>query len=103
MLSTEMYVLLAPFAVWRLTHMVWAEKIMRPVRYLFGERIDKGTGMESYPSNLWGYLINCFLCLSVHISILVTVTLVICPIVILPFALSGLAILIQKVNEKCLS
>lgn len=101
-MSREVYLIIAVLAVWRITHMVWKERIFRSFRYLFGERLDKATGFFSYPDTWYGYLIDCFLCLSVHVSIWVTVVWYLCPILLVPFALSTLAIWMQEIKENVL-
>lgn len=83
--------------------MVWNEKVMTKFRRLFGERIDVGTGKPTYPATWYGYLIDCFLCLSVWVSFIFTVLVFIFPYILLPFFLSALAIWIQEVREKCLT
>jgi len=95
--------IIAPPSVWRLTHMVWNEKVMTKFRYLFGERFDFGTGKPTYPNTWYGYLIDCFLCLSVWVGLIFTILIFIFPYILLPFFLSALAIWIQEVREKCLT
>lgn len=77
---------IAPLAVWRITHIVVFEKIMYFLHRWAGDN----------PDTFFGYLVNCFLCMSVWVGIAVTVLVLVFPIFVLPFALSAAAILINK-------
>lgn len=93
--------IIAPPAVWRLTHIIWQERIAAGFRRLFGEHKDS-SGLLSYPNTWYGYLIDCFLCLSVHVSVWFTILVFVFPYVLLPFFMSAVAIWIQEVRDYVL-
>lgn len=89
----------AALATWRITSILYREKIATPIRRWFGERNDVHTGMESYPDTFFGKLFSCYWCLSVWVGITVTFIWYGNPYFLLPFALSALAILIDQKVE----
>lgn len=88
-------ILLMVFAAWRLTSIVNRERIAAPIRKVFGESVD-AVGLPSYPANFFGYLISCFMCLSVWISLLVIGIWIVYPYILWPFALSAAVLLMEK-------
>lgn len=95
--------IIAPPAVWRLTSILYQEKIAQPIRELLGVRHDRLGNVESYPATWYGYLIGCTLCLSVWVSLLFAIWVFVFPYVLLPFFLSAVSIMIQRINDKCLT
>jgi hypothetical protein len=79
----------APLATWRITNILYQEKI--------AEFLHRWTGDD--PSTFFGYLINCFYCSSVWVGIAVTIAVLVFPLIILPFALSAIAIFIHETLE----
>lgn len=82
-------------ATWRLTSIINRERIAQPIRKLFGESEDS-VGLVSYPATFFGYLISCFMCLSIWISLIVIGIWLVCPYILWPFALSAGALLVEK-------
>lgn len=89
-----LWLLIATLSVWRLTSIIHTERIARVVRKLFG--VDETGELWIYPDTFFGYLISCFWCLSIWVGLAVAVLLILLPYVLLPFALSGGAILINR-------
>ena len=83
-------------AAWRLTSILNREYIAWPLRKALGAKKDATTGGENYPDTVFGYLISCFICLSVWVSLLILILWFIYPPLIYPFALSGGAILVER-------
>lgn len=87
------WLFLGSLAVWRLTHLLNAEDGPWDIFVIFRRWV--GTG-------LWGRLLDCFYCLSVWISIPVSIylgqswkeRLLLCP------ALSGAAILLERIGNR---
>jgi len=84
----------AVLAAWRLTSILHSERIARPFRKLFG--VSEEGELWRYPDTFWGYLISCFWCLSVWVSVFVLMVVFLCPYLLLPFALSAGAILLNS-------
>lgn len=92
------WLVVGSLAAWRLTNIAHWEKIFRPVRRLFDIREDD-EGRFIYPDTFFGKLWSCFWCLSVWVSLGVTIVILVFPWVLLPFAISAVAIIIEKVWE----
>lgn len=86
---------IVPLAAWRLTVLVHRDRIAQPLRRLFGEKRD-GLGMPSYPDTFFGYLIACFLCLSVWTGVIAYVVYLLFPYALIPLALSAVSIIIEE-------
>ena len=82
------------FASWRLTCIIYEDKIAERFRELFGEKVHDG--LASYPDTFLGNLISCFRCVSVWTSFFITVLYLIHPVLILPFSISGLIIILNN-------
>jgi hypothetical protein len=84
---------ISALAVWRLTHLLAAED--GPWDLMLRVRVMLGT-------NIWGKLIDCFNCLSIWVSIPFAfyVTSGILNILIVWFALSGIASLANRVGQE---
>lgn len=91
------WVVVAVLATTRLTLILHEERIAKGIRGLFG--ITESDDLVIYPETFWGYLFGCYWCLSVWVGIFCTIILIFMPILLLPFALSMVAILL---NEKVL-
>lgn len=90
--------LVAGLAVWRITNIIQKEEIASPVRQSLGVVEPDGEDPDYwiYPDNFVGKLLHCFWCGSVWIAGAVTILCILFPPLILPFALSALAILIKS-------
>lgn len=85
--------LAAALATWRVTHLLHSEvgpwQLISRLRALTGvQHYEDGTPM-AYPD---GNIFECFLCLSVWVALLAALLMVTVWWVLVPFALSGLAI-----------
>lgn len=80
-------------STWRIASAIHAERIGRPLRTLFG--VKEEGDLLLYPETLAGEFISCFWCISFWAGLVTLILWVICPLLVLPFALSGGAILIQ--------
>jgi hypothetical protein len=83
-------------AIWRVTYAINKEKIGEPIKKAVGVKTDS-FGLESFPDTFFANLVMCFRCLSVWVSVAMTLLWVINPLIIYPFALSFIVI---KLNEK---
>lgn len=91
--------ILTAIAVWRISYMVVFEDgpgdIFLMVRATSGTHI---LGEDGRPDSGMGRILSCLFCTSMWVSFL----LMFCPMfIIVPFALSGAAIIVQKVVELC--
>ena len=86
----------ACLAAWRIASIFNREGIMRPLRKLIG--IHEEDGVFIYPETFLGELFSCLWCLSVWSGALCAAALYIFPPVLLPFAVSAAAILIERVR-----
>lgn len=101
------WLVVGTLASWRLTNIAHWEKIFTPVRKLFGIKeipiINKDGNIVDtkfiYPDTFFGKLWSCFWCLSVWVSLGVTIVILVFPWVLLPFAISAVAIIIEKAWE----
>ena len=94
-----LWLVVGALATWRLTLIIHQEKIGKPIRTLLGVTEMKifDELVKTYPDTFLGRLVECFICLSVWMGLLVTGLLFIFPAVLIPFALSALAIAFQLV------
>ncbi len=90
------WLIVASLAAWRLTSILYREKIANRIRYWAGERHDPHTNKESYPDTFVGKLFACFWCLSVWTGMIIVVIWFICPAILLPLALSAVSILVDQ-------
>lgn len=102
------WTIIGGLAAWRLTNIAHWETISYPIRRLFGAftAVDTETGHEvvkyrtftvfgkeiSFFAELW----SCFWCLSVWVSIGVFILILVFPWILLPFAISAVAIIIER-------
>ena len=86
--------LVLALAAYRITVLFYEDKIMGWFRKLMGE-VDV-EGFVTYPDTFFGNLISCMRCVSVYAAISVVVMYLILPILVLPFALSGAAMLLYE-------
>ena len=84
-------------ATWRITSIIQAEEIMRPLRRLFGVRYDEALLTEVYPDTFMGKLIKCFWCVSVWCGLACTLIYFADVRILYPFAASASAILLDKI------
>lgn len=94
--SSYFWLVIASLATWRLTSILYREKIATPIRYWIGERKDIHTGKETYPDTFIGKVIACFWCLSVWCGIVVLLIWFVFPYILIPLALSAISILIEQ-------
>lgn len=90
-----------PFAVWRVTSIIHSEGIASGFRQRLGVvESNEDSYYWIYPDNFIGKVLSCFLCLSVWVSIVFAAIMVVYPIILVPFAASALAILINGWHEN---
>ena len=92
-----MWLIAGGLAAWRITSIVQKEEIASPIRKAAGitELDGEDPNYWIYPDNFIGKVLHCFWCGSVWAGFGVTVALLLFPPLILPFALSALAILLK--------
>jgi hypothetical protein len=86
---------IAGLACWRITSILHRETIFQPFRQRIGIFPDGSTD-DSYSHNFITQLFECFMCLSVWVGFVCVLALVLFPYLLLPFALSAVAILFDK-------
>jgi hypothetical protein len=90
-----LWFIVALLATWRISSIVHHEKIFSPFRRLIG--VKEITEEDwSYPDTFIGSLIECFWCTSVWIGIATAIAMFLAPFLLIPFALSAFAIIINK-------
>lgn len=89
------WAIIAALATARITLILHEERIARGIRGLFGI-VEEDDDLTIYPETFWGYLFGCYWCLSVWAGAFCTLILLVRPEVLLPFALSMLAILLYE-------
>lgn len=94
--------LIAGLATWRITNIIQREEIASPVRRSLGVFEPDGEDPDHwiYPDNFIGKVLHCFWCGSVWVAGAMTVLCLIFPPLILPFAVSALAILVKTWIER---
>jgi hypothetical protein len=89
--------LVAALATWRLTHLLHKEvgpwRLLTRIRALTGVRHDSDGTPMAYPDD---NVFECFLCLSVWVAALVALLLLVAWWLLVPFAFSGLAIMVNR-------
>lgn len=97
-----LYLIVAGLATWRITNIIQKEEIASPVRKAVG--IIEPDGEEPdywiYPDNFLGKVFHCFWCGSIWIGAGATILLFVFPPLLIPFALSALAIIIKSYIEQ---
>jgi len=84
-------------ATWRITSILQREKIATPLRQRLGEKYDEILQVNTYADTFFGHLIGCFWCVSVWGGVFSVVLYILFPLALLPFAVSALVILYDKV------
>jgi len=104
------WLFVACLAAWRLTNILHWEGIAKPIRRLFGIKDvmveDEDGNKETkfvYPDNFLGKLWSCFWCLSVWVSIGTTILVLVFPFILLPFAISAVAIIVEIISDRMVS
>ena len=90
------WLVVAALASWRITNILYEEEITHPLRRKIGASQDEGTGTWSYPDTFIGRLWMCFWCLSIWVSVICSVLYIVEPRILLPFALSSVAIWMKE-------
>ena len=88
--------LVAVPATWRLTHILYSERIAKGIRSFFKIGHDANGQVVSWPDTFFGHLLGCSWCLSVWVGALFTLMIYVAPVVLLPFALSAASIWIEE-------
>lgn len=93
-----LWVLIGTLATWRITSILRSEGIAEPFRKIFRVNDDKYTPFYLLGKEIhfFGELVTCFWCLSVWVGGLVTLLILVLPWILIPFALSGVAIIIEE-------
>lgn len=94
-LTSIFWLVIVVLACWRITSILYAEKIGKPLRKLIGI-IETPEGEEIYPDHFLGQLFSCFWCLSVWIALFCLFAVIFVPFMLLPFAISAAAIAIDR-------
>lgn len=97
--NPTLWFVIAGLASWRIASIIHHEKIAAPFRRLLGVR-ELTEDTWTYPDNFIGDLIECFYCTSVWTSFFVSVVMFVFPPVLVPFALSTVAIILEQNREK---
>lgn len=93
----SIWLIVAGLATWRITSILYREKIMSGLRKKIGEKPDPYVTSETiFPDSFLGNLFNCFLCLSVWVGIGVGIIWLVFPYALIPFALSAIAIFLDE-------
>lgn len=98
--SPLVWLIAGGLATWRITSIVQREGIFSPARKLVGvTEVGDDPEYWIYPETFIGRVLSCFWCGSVWAGIGVTIALIVFPPLILPFALSALAIWLKPEME----
>lgn len=94
--------IVAGLATWRVTNIIQKEEIASPIRKSLGVVEPDGEDPDYwiYPDDFWGRVLHCFFCGSIWIAGAITMLCLIFPPLILPFAISALAIMIKDWLER---
>jgi len=94
----DRWLIILPLASWRITRLIYQDKIAEPLRRLLGEEVEENEFGEIliYPDTFTGNLISCHSCVSVWGAFLACLTYLICPWLLVPLALSAVTILIER-------
>lgn len=97
------WLLTGSLAAWRLTNIIHWEGIAAPIRKFFGGNSDKEGNIHYEPLYIFGKrvtffarLLACFQCLSVWVGILTTILILVFPWILIPFAVSAIAIIVER-------
>lgn len=88
-----MEIFILSIAVWRITHMVYEEKIFEVVRFRLQAEIAEG--VYTYPDTFIGNLFSCFWCISVWVSFVCTIMLLLYKPLLYPFVASAITMWVQ--------
>jgi hypothetical protein len=101
------WLIVGGLAAWRITNIIHWEGIAAPFRKLFnGHSQDDGTihyehiKVFKWKITFFAELLSCFWCLSVWVSFLTTILILVFPWILIPFAISSIAIIIEKLQES---
>lgn len=90
-------------ATWRITSIIHVEGIAQPIRALFNGKSDINGNIRYEPIKFLGTkitffakLMSCFWCLSVWVGLLVTILILVFPYILIPFSLSTIAIIVER-------
>lgn len=90
------WLLIAGLATWRISNILTAEKIAEPLREQLG--IVDMEGYVDAPDTFLAGVFSCLWCMSVWVGLAATITLLLVPEALLPFAFSAIAILVDRYN-----
>ena len=97
------WIVIGFLATWRLTSIIHVEGIASGIRAFFNGHEDEEGTIHYLPINILGRritffakLLSCFACLSVWVGLLVTALILVFPWILLPFALSTVAIIVER-------
>jgi len=94
-----LWFVVASLATWRIASIVHHEKIASPFRRILG--VEEITEEDwSYPDSFIGNLIECFKCVSVWIGIAAAIAMILFPPILIPFALSAVAVIIERIMDN---
>lgn len=93
-----LWFIVAGLATWRITNIVQREEIASPLRKKLGVFEPDGEDPDHwiYPDNFIGKVLHCFWCGSVWAGIAISVAVIVFPPLVLPLALSAIAILVRE-------
>lgn len=93
-LPSIVWLLITFLATWRITSILHHEDIAAPFRAWLG--VQEEGDLISYPDTFLGHLIECFWCTSVWVGLVCAAIMLLLPYILLPFALSAGAIMIER-------
>lgn len=96
------WLVVAGLATWRITNIIQKEEIASPLRKELGVFEPDGEDPEYwiYPDNFVGKVLHCFWCGSVWVAAAITLVCFLFPPLILPFAISAIAILVKHYIDQ---
>lgn len=97
------WLVVAGLATWRITNIIQREEIASPIRKNLGVFEPDGEDPDHwiYPDSFVGKVLHCFWCGSVWVAGAITLLCFMFPPLILPFAISALAILVNNyINQE---
>jgi len=90
-LTDPVWLVLGALATWRITSIILYERIFNSFRVLVEKRFTK--------DGLVGYFFSCFWCFSVWVGATVSLLIIFCPYLLVPFGLSAVSIFLQRSME----
>ena len=93
-----LWLVIASFSTWRITSIIHSERIAQPFRSLFG--VIETEDAIMYPDTFFGHLLECFYCTSVWVGVGTAVVLFLFPYILIPFAMSAVAIWVHELLDK---